>query len=38
MKAHNLARYALYLDPGRHMWLLEPHDTHLIHVTLSVNQ
>jgi hypothetical protein len=25
MEAHNLAHYALSLEPGRHLWLLDPY-------------
>jgi hypothetical protein len=28
--AHNLARHSQSLGPGRHLWLLEPHDVNLI--------
>jgi hypothetical protein len=38
VEAHNLARFALSLGQGRHLWLLEPHDTVLIPVTLNVDQ
>jgi hypothetical protein len=37
-EAHLLARHALALGPGRHLWLLEPHDRVLIPVTLSFDQ
>lgn len=30
MEAHNLAKFASCLDPGRHLWLLEPPDTHIL--------
>jgi hypothetical protein len=36
--AHSLARFALGLAPGRHVWLLEPFDTSRIPVTLSFDQ
>jgi hypothetical protein len=29
-KPHNLARHALSLGQGHHLWLLEPHDMMLI--------
>jgi hypothetical protein len=39
MEALNLARYALSLDLGSHLWLLEPHDTLLIPIIfLLVNK
>jgi hypothetical protein len=38
VEAHNLARFALSLGHGRHLWLLEPHAIVLIHVTLNVDQ
>jgi hypothetical protein len=34
----NLARFALSLDVGRHLWLLEPHNNVSIPVTLNVIQ
>jgi hypothetical protein len=35
-EAHSLARFALSLDHGRHLWLLEPHNIVSIPVTLDV--
>jgi hypothetical protein len=37
-EAHNLAPFALSLEQGRHLWLLQPHDTLLIPETLNVEQ
>jgi hypothetical protein len=38
MEAHSLARFALSLDQGRHLWLLHPHNTMSIPVILNVDQ
>jgi ribonuclease HI len=37
-EAHSLARFALALDQGRHLWLLQPHDFMMIPVILNVDQ
>jgi hypothetical protein len=37
-EAHSLARFALFLDQGRHLWLLQPHDIMSIPVILNVDQ
>jgi hypothetical protein len=36
-EAHNLARYALSLGPGRHVWLLEPHDHVILPLFLDID-
>jgi 6-phosphogluconate dehydrogenase (decarboxylating) len=38
MEARSLARFVLSLDQGRHLWLLQPHDTMSIAVILNVDQ
>ncbi|KAE8788950.1 hypothetical protein D1007_36964 [Hordeum vulgare] len=38
MEAHHLARYALHLWEGRHVWLLEPFDTTIIPVIRNSDQ
>jgi hypothetical protein len=35
-EAHNLARFALSLDLGRHLWLLAPYDPLVIPVILNI--
>ena len=35
VEAHNLARYALSLGQGRHLWLLEPYDPVLLPAVLA---
>jgi hypothetical protein len=35
-EAHNLARFALSLDLGRHLWLLAPYDPLVIPVLLNI--
>lgn len=35
MEAHRLAKHALYLGEGRHLWLLNPHDPSVIPVLRS---
>ena len=37
-EAHGLARHALHLGEGRHVWLLHPHDTPIIPVIRSIDQ
>jgi hypothetical protein len=38
MEAHSLTRFALSLDQGRHLWLLQPDDTMSIPIILNVDQ
>lgn len=38
MEAHHLAKHALHLSEGRHLWLINPYDTTVIPVNLIVNQ
>ena len=38
LDAHILARFALSLDQGRHLWLNEPHDISVIPVLLVIDQ
>lgn len=37
-EAHSLARHALLLDQGRHLWMGQPHDPNIIHVSLPIDQ
>jgi hypothetical protein len=37
-EAHSLARFALSLDHGRYLWLLQPHDIMSIPVILNIDQ
>ncbi|KAI4998477.1 hypothetical protein ZWY2020_053819 [Hordeum vulgare] len=37
-EAHSLARHALHIGKGRHVWLLQPFDTYVIPINLSLDQ
>ena len=37
-EAYSLARHALYIDEGRHVWFLNPFDTAIIPVTRTIDQ
>ena len=38
MEAHRLARHALHLEEGRHVWLMNPHDPSIIPVLRTLDQ
>lgn len=37
-EAHNLAKFSHSLDPGRHLWLISPHDPVCIPLNIHVDQ
>lgn len=38
MEAHDLAEHAFHLDEGRHLWLLDPHDSNVILILRFIEQ